>query len=196
MSDSKIKQIIGITAVFLTFAAYIPYYRDVLRKKTHPHLYSWALWGLLSILIVALQIKGDAGPATLVTAAAGLLCFGIVILSIRNGKKDITIFDSAIACLGLVAIGFWLIVHQPLISAILVIMADLLAFAPTVRKSWYKPHSETLSLYITNTFRFALAVLAVRSYSILSVAWPAIWVVINALFSVMLVVRRSQLDKD
>ena len=58
------KGVIGGIAVFLTFAAYVPYYRDIIRGKTHPHVYSWSLWGLLTVLLVALQIKGGAGAAT------------------------------------------------------------------------------------------------------------------------------------
>jgi len=186
------KEIIGAVAVVLTFVAYIPYYRDILKGKTHPHIYSWSLWGLLTILLVALQIKGGAGPATWVTAAAGLLCIGVVFLSFKSGKKDITTSDTIVAILSLIAIGFWLIADQPVISITLVIIADMLAFIPTVRKSWYKPHSETLSLYVTNAIRFFLALAAVETYTFLSTSWIAAWAVGNALFSIMLVVRRKQ----
>lgn len=187
---------LGLIAVILTFIAYIPYYRDILRHKTHPHVYSWTLWGLLTVLIVALQIKGGAGSATLVTAAAGLMCVGVIVLGFRHGKRDITASDTFVAILSLVAMGFWLIAKQPIISIVLVVMADLLAFLPTVRKSWYKPHTETLSLYVTNTIRFTLALLAVKEYTILSTLWLAAWVIANGLFALMLVVRRSQLVSE
>ena len=192
MSIDTLKQIISFVAVALTFIAYVPYYRDILRGKTHPHVYSWSLWGLLTVLIVALQIKGGAGPATLVTAAAGLLCIGVVVLGLKNGKRDITTFDTIVAILALIAIGFWLIADQPVVSIILVVIADILAFIPTVRKSWHRPQSETLSLYLTNTVRFSLALLAVKEYTILSSLWLMAWIVGNGLFSVMLVVRRQQ----
>lgn len=189
------KEVIGAIAVVLTFVGYIPYYRDILKGKTHPHIYSWSLWGLLTILLVALQIKGGAGAATWVTAAAGLLCTGVVILSLKNGKKDITTSDTVVALLSLLAIGFWLIVDQPIISITLVIIADLLAFIPTVRKSWYKPHTETLSLYVTNAIRFFLTLLAVETYTFLSASWIVFWALGNALFSIMLVVRRKQVKQ-
>lgn len=184
------KEIIGAIAVVLTFLSYIPYYRDILKGKTHPHVYSWSLWGLLTVLIVALQIKGGAGPATWITAAAGLLCLGVIVLSLRRGKKDITAIDTITAILSLVAIGFWLVADQPIVAIFFAVIADMLAFFPTVRKSWNQPHTETLSLYATNTLRFGLAILAIEHYTILSVLWPAAWAVGNGLFSVMLVVRR------
>lgn len=186
------KELFSSIAVFLTFIAYVPYYRDILKGKTHPHIYSWSLWALLTVLIVALQIKGGAGPAIWVTAAAGLLCVGVVILSLKSGKKDITIADKITAVLSLIAIGFWLIADQPVLSIILVIIADSLAFFPTIRKSWHKPHSETLSLYITNGFRFSLGLAAIETYTFLSSSWLVVWVVANVLFSIMLIVRRRQ----
>jgi len=186
------KEVISGIAVFLTFAAYVPYYRDILKGKTHPHIYSWSLWGLLTVLLVALQIKGGAGPATWVTAAAGLLCIGVVFLSLKGGKKDITTSDTIVAILSLIAIGFWLVADQPVISIILVIIADGLAFIPTIRKSWHKPYSETLSLYVTNAIRFFLALAAVESYTLLAVSWIAFWATGNALFSIMLAVRRKR----
>lgn len=188
-----LKQLLGIVAVILTFIAYIPYYRDILRGKTHPHIYSWTLWGLLTVLIVALQIKGGAGISTLITASAGLLCVGVIALGLKHGKRDITLSDKIVALLSLIAMGFWLVADRPVVAIILVVIADLLAFLPTVRKSWHKPHSETLSLYVTNTFRFTLAVIAVKHYTILACLWPAAWVVANGLFSVMLVARRKQI---
>ena len=186
------KEIFSVVAVVLTFLGYIPYYRDILKGKTHPHIYSWSLWGLLTILIVALQIKGGAGPAVWVTAAVGLPCFGVVALSLKRGKKDITVSDTVTAILSLVAIGFWLVADQPVISIVLVVVADVLAFYPTVRKSWDQPYAETLSLYVTNTLRFCLALLAVENYTILSSLWIVVWAVMNGLFSAMLVVRRNQ----
>lgn len=186
------KQIIGAVAVALTFIAYIPYYRDILKGKTHPHVYSWSLWGLLTVLIVALQIKGGAGPATWVTASAGLLCLGVVALSLKIGKKDIILSDTITAILSLIAIGFWLLANQPIVSIILVVIADTLAFIPTVRKSWNQPHAETLSLYITNALRFTLALLAVEHYTILSSLWLVAWAAMNGLFSIMLIIRRRQ----
>jgi hypothetical protein len=190
------KEIIGAIATLLTFLAYIPYYRDILSGKTRPHIYSWSLWGLLTILLVALQIKGGAGAATWVTAAAGLSCLGVVLLSLKNGKRDITKTDTFVAILSLVAIGFWLLADKPLISVTLVVIADLLAFIPTVRKSYYDPYSETLSLYTTNTLRFILALIAVENYTYLSSSWIVAWIVGNAALSILLIVRRRQLARD
>lgn len=187
------KEVIGIVAVILTFVSYIPYFRDILKGKTHPHIYSWALWCLLTGIIFILQISDGAGPGAFISLGAGLMCTVVIALSLKYGKRDITLFDKVASFLALVAIGLWLIANQPVLSIILITIADMLAFLPTVRKSWMKPHTETLSLFVTNTFRFTLALFALDNYSILTALWPAAWVVANALFSLLLIVRRQQL---
>ncbi len=187
------KEILGAIATLLTFLGYIPYYRDILRGKTRPHIYSWSLWGLLTILFVALQIKGGAGAATWATAAEGISCLGVVLLSLKNGRRDITKSDTQVALLSLVAIGFWVFADQPLISVTLVVTADLLAFIPTIRKSYYDPYSETLSLYTISTLRFVFALVAVENYTYLSSSWIITWIVGNALLSILIIVRRKQL---
>jgi hypothetical protein len=118
---------------------------------------------------------------------------GVIILGLKNGKRDITKSDTVVAVLALIAMGFWLIADQPVLSIILVVIADLLAFIPTVRKSWNKPYSETLSLYITNTLRFSLALFAVTEYTILSSLWLVVWAIVNAMFSMMIYIRRKQI---
>jgi uncharacterized protein with PQ loop repeat len=190
-----VKEIIGGIAALLTVFSYIAYYRDILRGATRPHTYSWTLWGLLTTLLVALQIKGGAGPGAWITITAGLLCFGVVFLSIKHGNRDITWSDKIVAVLSLIAMGLWLGVNQPVVALVFAIIADLLAFVPTVRKSWNKPETETLSFYVTNTFRFTLGLAALDSFTFLSSAWQIVWLVGNALFAAMLVYRRKILAR-
>ena len=189
------KEVVATVAVLLTFVAYLPYYRDIRKGKTHPHIYSWSLWGLLTILLVALQIQGGAGSAAWVTAAAGVLCLGVVVLGFKNGKKYITASDTVVAVLSLIAICFWLIADQPTVSVTLVIIADMLAFIPTVRKSYYHPYTETVSLYVTNALRFTLALFAVERYTYLSTSWIIAWVIGNTALSILLIIRRRQLKE-
>lgn len=178
--------------MFLTIAAYVPYYRDILRHKTHPHIYSWGLWSILTVLLAILQIKGGAGAAAWVTIVVGVLCAGVVALSFRIGNKDITNLDTAVAALSLLALVCWLAVDQPVLAMSLAILADMLAFVPTIRKSYCKPYSETLSLYVTNVFRFMLAFAAIKTYTFFSMAWIVTWIIANALFALMLIIRRRQ----
>lgn len=193
---SDLKNIVGIVAVFLTFIGYIPYIKDVIGGKTVPHVYSWFLWGFVTLIAFALQVSAGGGIGAYVTFTAGLLCTIVFIIGFtKKGKKDITQVDTIFFILALIALGFWLIAKQPVISAILTTGVDLLGFAPTIRKSWNKPYSETLSFYLLNTIRFILAVFSLQRYTIVTALYPLAWIFGNGLFGLMLIVRRKQLKQ-
>lgn len=189
----EIKNIVGTIAVILTFLGYVPYIQDVLKGKTKPHVYSWFLWGFVTLIAFALQISAGGGIGSFVTLAAALVSLIIFGLGMREGKKDITKTDTLFFILGLVAVVIWLFAKQPIISIILVATIDMLGFIPTFRKSWNKPYSETLFTYLLNTFRHGLSIIALSNYSIVTWLYPVSWVLANGLFSLMLIVRRKKL---
>lgn len=189
-----IKNVIGIIAIVLTFVGYIPYIRDIFKGKTKPHIYSWFLWGFVTTIAFALQVSGGAGIGAYVTLAAALLCIVVFILGLRlKGKRDITLSDTLFFVLAFIALFLWLVAKQPVLSAILVTATDLLGFAPTIRKSWNNPHSETLSFYLLNSLRFLLAVIALQHYSIITALYPITWMFANGLFGVLLMIRRRKI---
>lgn len=190
-----LKTSIGIIAVGLTFIGYIPYLGDIFAGKTKPHIYSWFLWGFVTVIAFALQVSAHAGPGAFVTLAAATVSLVIFALGIREGEKDITKIDTVFFVLAFIAIAVWLFAKQPVISIILVSTIDMLGFAPTFRKSWNKPYSETLFTYLLNTFRHGLSILALQSYSIVTWLYPVTWVLANGLFSVTLLIRRKQLQR-
>lgn len=194
---SDIKNIIGITAVVLTFIGYVPYIRDVFKGKTTPHVYSWFLWGFVTFIAFGIQFSAGGGTGTYVTLTASVLCIIVCIIGFtRKGEKDIKPIDTIFLILAFVALGLWLIAKQPAVSAVLATSIDLLGFAPTIRKSWNKPYTETLSFYLLNTLRFMLAVFALQTYAITTALYPIAWFLGNGLFALMLIVRRKQLDKS
>lgn len=192
---SYVKTIISVIAVLLTFIAYIPYVRDTLQGKTTPHVYTWFIWGLVTAIAFGLQVSAGAGVGSWVTLAVVIACFFVFILGMRNGKKDVTKLDTLFLILSFFALYLWLIVKQPVLSVILVSSVDMLGFVPTIRKSWNKPHSETLFLYSLNAFRHGLSLLALEQYNIVTWLYPGTWTFANALFSIMLIIRRKRMGK-
>ena len=114
----------------------------------------------------------------------------------RKGKKDITKVDTIFLIVAFIAFGFWLVLKQPVISVILITGVELLGFAPTIRKSWNKPHSETASFYFLNIFRFILAIFALEKYTIVTTLNPIAWMLGNGLLAAILLIRRKKLKND
>lgn len=189
----QIKSTLGLIATFLVFIGYIPYINDIIKGKTKPHIYSWFLWGFVTLIAFALQFSGGAGTGAFVTLAAALMCIAVITLGfIYKSRVTIVKVDTIFLILAIIALGLWLIAKQPVLSAILTTLVDLLGFAPTIRKSWNKPYSETLMFYYLNSFRFGLAVIALQRYTIVTALYPITWLIANSLFALILKVRRNQ----
>ncbi|HCR81653.1 MAG: hypothetical protein UY13_C0002G0477 [Candidatus Pacebacteria bacterium GW2011_GWB1_47_8] len=188
------KVIVGIIAVLLTFIGYVPYIRDLIQDKIQPHIYSWFIWGIMTSIVFALQISDQAGPGAFVTLAAAMSVIVVFTLSFfKKGKRDIVLADTVFFILAFVALSLWLVAKQPVLSVILLTTTEVFAFIPTIRKSWRKPYSETLAFYVINTLRFALAVMALERYTVVTSLYPVVWFFGNGLFATMLGMRRKQL---
>src|SRR6185369_17828052 len=112
------KIIISLIAVILTFVGYVPYIRDIIRKKTKPHAFTWFVWTLAGFIAYGLQVIGGAGVGSWALLAASIVCLLIFILSLRVGGKDISLSDVIFLTLALVALFLWLVVKQPVWSVI------------------------------------------------------------------------------
>lgn len=185
------KEIFGIIAVVLSIVAYVPYFHDIIKGKTKPHVYTWFVWGFITCIIFALQIKGGGGIGAYVTLLAGIFSFVVFLLGLRFGDKDITISDTVFFIFALIATFLWLFAKQPVLSVVLLVLIDLLGFIPTVRKTWNKPFSETLFTWKLNAFRHGLSIFALLQYNILTFIYPVAWTTACILFSIMLVTRRK-----
>lgn len=190
------KAVISAFVVLLVFIAYIPYFRDIFRNKTIPHTFTWLVWTLAVGVTCALQIAGGAGVGAWMTAALALVCFLIFLLSFWKGTKDITKLDVLFLALALTALVLWLFAEQPVLSVILIVATDVFGLAPTVRKSWHDPYSETLVMYQITTFRHALSIFALEQINILTVLYPIVWVAANGAFSALLMYRRKLVPRN
>ena len=190
------KTIIGVAAVALTFIGYIPYFRDIFNGKTTPHLFSWFIWILTSAIIYALQVASGAGPGAWVTLSLVIIMTSVFVASLKKGDRDIKKIDIVFLIVALLALPLWLIVKQPILSIIILTTIDLIGFLPTIRKSWNRPRSETLSFYLITTFRHSISVLALRNYNIVTALYPVAWVAANAIFSVILIIRRRKITQN
>jgi hypothetical protein len=189
------KEIIGVIAAVLGLISYAPYLRDIVKGKSKPHPYSWFVWSLTNVIILALQVTHGAGPGAYTTATVSVIGFVVCILGFKNGIKDITPLDTVFLVSALVATGIWIFAKQPTLSMALLIVIDMFGMGPTVRKSWHKPHEETLFMWSVNGFRHALSIAALQTYSVLTLLNPVAWTIANFSFSLLLISRRRILLK-
>ena len=184
----------GVIASLIALASYVPYFTDTFRGKTKPHAFSWLIWALLTGIAYFGQVSDGAAAGSWVTGITAVVCLSIFLLALKYGEKNITRSDWVCLISSLAAIPLWLITSTPLWSVILITLIDVVAFIPTFRKAYHKPHEETLITFLVAGVKFIPGILALGNYSLITVLYPAYLVIMNGIFVLMLVVRRRRVS--
>lgn len=185
------KELLGAITIFLSLVGYVPYIRDIRRKKTKPHAFSWIIWTLVTFIIGFAQLAAGSGWGAVHNLVTGFVGLVILIYALKNKDKDIKPIDIILFALALISIALWKITHDPTSAIILVTAIDIFAFAPTFRKTWRNPNSETLSSYAIAGLKYCLAIGAIGAYGFTTLLYPIALIVMNvSLVTIMLVRRR------
>lgn len=186
-----VKEVFGAISAFVSFASFIPYAHTMLRGHTRPHLFTWLVWSILTTIIFIIQYQGGAGPAAWGSGVIALTSACIMLYSIFRGEREGSLFDWATFLISLLCIPLWLLTNDPTLAAIFVTAIDVLAFWPTVSKSWRHPRSENLLYYIAWLVKYPAAFLAIESMSLANAIYPVTWSIIGIGFVILLVARRE-----
>lgn len=193
----EVQLILGAITVGLSFAVYVPYYVTILSGRTRPHLYTYLIGTIVnSSAFLGVWLSGG-GAASWNIAASGALVFGVLLLSLKYGTKDIRPIDTWLLGAAFVALVPWFVTKDPTISVILITLIDSLSMVPTLRKTWDDPTSEPYLIWGLNAIKHSLAILAVSTVSVATVIYPAAMVLMNAALAVEILYlkRRSRLSK-
>lgn len=185
------KELLGISAALIAIAAYVPYLRGIRRGIVQPHPYTWIISALVSGIILAGQISGGAGVGALPTATSALLTFLVFILSLKNGLRHITSADTVFFALAVGSIVPWLLTKDPTVSVILAVSIDLIAFMPTVRKTWVSPSSESSILYGANIIRHVLTLFSLEAYTIVTTLHSVAMALSNIIVTLIIFTRKK-----
>ncbi len=160
--------ILLIISLILQIIAYIPYLRDILKRKTEPHAYTWLIWAITQGIAAAGIYYGFGGLAIFQLIFGVITVLIVFAFSFKYGTKNITKSDKIVFILALLSIVVWWKLKQPLISILMVTLIDLFGFYPTLRKTYQEPWSETLSTWIFFTLSNLLAIFCISKYSLLT----------------------------
>lgn len=186
--------VFAVLATVIALANKIPYIRDIYRLKTTPHSYSWLIWTLLQVTGALVMLGSGAGAGVASLLAGGVLCGFIFLLSLRYGTKNITTFDTVCFVGALLAMSVWFLLHDALLSILLVSAIDLLAFLPTFRKSYEEPYSETPVMYLLAGVGEGFALLALESFTFVTSFYLITLVITNPFCSAIIWFRRARIS--
>ena len=187
-------EIMGAIALIIGIVSYIPYLISIKKGQTKPHAFSWLIWGLLTAIAFFAQMTAGAGAGAWVTGFTAAISFIIVGFALFKGEKNITRSDWITFIAALAAIPLWYFTKNPLYAVVLITVIDALAFYPTFRKSWHKPHEENAFTFTLSAFKFFFATLGLEEFTVTTSLYPLSLVLMNGLFVAMIMWRRKVLN--
>lgn len=191
------KEHIAIIAASLAIVGNVPYLIDILKKKVKPHPYTWMIWTIVSGIIFFGQVSKGAGIGALPTAASEIFTLIIFLFSLQYGFKKISKTDNYFLILALAGIVLWILTNDPTISVIIAVTIDLIAFVPTLRKTWEYPATETPVLYSMNAARHFIALFSLEAYNIATMLHSIVMIIVNtAMTYIILAPRKADQTKQ
>lgn len=135
-------------------------------------MYTWLIWSIVTVIAFLGQRVSDSGPGSWATGVAALVTIWTFFLSFKYGTKDVTRFDVVCLVLAILSILPWLLIKSVLWSVILATLIDLIAFFPTMRKTWHAPRSESLGSMYVDAVKHALSIFSMSTYSLVNWIYP------------------------
>jgi hypothetical protein len=169
-----IKIVFGAIAALLALISSCIYIRDIFKGNTKPHTYTWLIWAIVTTIAFLGQWVSGGGPGSWATGVSAVVTIITLIISLRGGygTKDITTFDKICLVLALLSILPWLLTKNILWSVILATFIDLIAFFPTMRKTWHAPQSESLGSMFVDAVKHSLSIFSMGNYSLVNWIYP------------------------
>jgi hypothetical protein len=172
-------QIFGILSGILSIFCYIPYIRDILAKKTKPERASWFIWSVLGGIAFFSQYAKGATDSLWLTGVQTIGVALIFALSLKFGMGGLAKRDIIALVAAVIGVMFWIITREAAIALLFVFLIDVAGSVLTMVKSYEDPGSETLSTWILAGTSGFFGALAVGSWNIILLSYPAYIFIIN-----------------
>ncbi|KUY93070.1 MULTISPECIES: hypothetical protein [unclassified Burkholderia] len=193
--DQGAASVLGVVGSAVSLLAAIPYALAIYRRTVRPHLFTWLIWSVVTVIAGAGQFVAGAGPSAWCTAAIALTCFLTFVASLFRGERGWTRIDWLFLCAALSAIPLWMLTEDPTMSICLVTLIELAGLGPTIRKTLRDPWSESLTYFALCVLKYALALLALSRWNVAVAFYPSVNIVASIGICLVMLVRRQALSK-
>ena len=192
---SDVAPVLGVLAGVVGIADTIPYVRDTLRGSTRPHRATWLIWGTLAIVVCFSQRADGASWSLIMAAAQAVLTSLIFVLAIRRGTGGLDAADLVVIAIAGGGVVGWILAEDPIVATACVIVADLIAAAMMIPKTYRDPDSETLVTFAFASVSGALAAASVGALDAALLLYPIYFCLVNGAIAVLIHRRRAALAR-
>jgi lipid-A-disaccharide synthase-like uncharacterized protein len=190
-----IKFVIGILAGIISSIAYIIYFYSILKGESKPSRVTWWIWTFMGgVLALSYYFSGarDTIWAPIVEFIGPLIT---ALLAIKYGEGGIE--DKAdIICFagGVLSIILWAVSGSPELALFTNLAVDTFAIIPTVKKSFLRPHEESLPAWAGTGLGDFINLLASDRLILAIIIYPA-WMLFDDLVILISLILGKQRNK-
>lgn len=163
------------------------YLYETIVGKAQPNRVTWLLWGVFPMVIFVAQRAQGVEGVSWASFVAGFTPLLVVAASFFNknaywksGPRDYVLMAAAI-----IGIILWVMADNPNLALLFSLLADMLAGAPTLIKSYRHPRSESWIAYGISAFGFGVSLLSVQTYNFENATFVAYLFILNGVLAVM-----------
>ena len=184
------REALAALAGFIAFAGYVPYGFDILKGRVKPSRSARFMLTLLLVITLLQQRQLGSGLLVAITYGEVIGTIAILFLSVKNGIGGLAKAD--LVCYALLAIDMsvWLSTDQTLLALHLSVIADMVAFTPTLLKTWRQPWTETPVYFLSMVIASPLNIIAAGTYRYGVLLFPTYIGVVNLLEAVLIIYRQ------
>jgi len=191
------KALLSAAATIITFVAFFPYIVSIFRGSVRPHVFSWVIWAITTLIVFFAQWKAKGGIGAWPIGISGCVTLFVAGLAVyKRGDIQIRRVDIVFFVLALSSLPLWFFTDNPLSAVVILTTVDLLGFAPTYNKAYHAPHSESIAFYALFAIRNILVLFALEHYSATTLLFPAAISAACILLIGVIVYRRYQLNDN
>ena len=162
-------------AVAINLIGAIIYAYSVVKGKTRPNRVTWFILSFAPLLAFAAMIaQGVSFKESIFTLETGIspLIIFISTFFAKQPQWEITKFDLTCGVLSIVGFLLWIILKEGNVAIIFAILADGLAFLPTLVKAFKYPETESPWAFMLGTVAALIAIAVVDTYDFKHLAFP------------------------
>jgi hypothetical protein len=191
---TELAPVLGVLAALVGIVGNVPYIRDTLRRSTRPHRGTWLIWCVLAIVVCLSQRADSASWSLLMAGTHVVLNAAIFVLAIRLGTGGLSATDRFLITFAAAGMAGWLIADEPIVATACVVLADVIAAAMMLPKTYRDPGSETLSTFALASLGGVLAAGSVAAIEPELLLYPVYYCLVNGALALVIVHRRAVLS--
>lgn len=180
----------GTLSIVLAAVGSGHYFIQMICGKVKPHFFTYLIWTVVTLIVLAGLVSEGVGPASWRTAFLSVLLAVAAIMSLRNGIGYIRAFDVGCLLLSLLAIPIWMATHNPDASIVWLLVIEVLGAFPTFRKAWHAPFEEGAAGIALNAASYLFCLLALSKSSVAIELYFGVWAVTLAALAMVIMYRR------